>query len=157
MKARRTEQDPAAVPAKAKQAGEARAGWAWVEPSVWTDRMLAALHGGVKGVKWFSLIDKVWHLENLRSAFAKVKARRGGPGVDHVTIEQFEARLEANLAGLSASLREGSYRPQSIRRVWIPKPGGNQKRPLGIPTVRDRVVQGALRHVLEPIFEQDFA
>jgi RNA-directed DNA polymerase len=119
--------------------------------------MLAALHGGVKGGKWFSLIDKVWRRENLRSAFAKVKVNRGGPGVDHVTIAMFEARLEANLTHLSASLRDGTYRPQAIRRVYIPKPGSREKRPLGIPTVRDRVVQAALRHVLEPIFERDFA
>ena len=58
---------------------------------------------------------------------------------------------------LSASLRDGSYRPQAVRRRWIPKPGSRWKRPLGIPTVRDRVVQGALRLVLEPIFERDFA
>jgi RNA-directed DNA polymerase len=119
--------------------------------------MLTALQRGVKGGRWFSLIDKVWRLENLRSAFEKVKKCRGGPGVDHVTIEMFERRLEENLAHLSASMRDGTYRPQAIRRVYIPKPGSQEKRPLGIPTVRDRVAQGALRHVLEPIFERDFA
>lgn len=137
--------------------GQARTEWCWVEPSVWNSRMLTALQHGVKGGKWFSLIDKVWCLENLRSAFEKVKKRRGAPGVDHVTIEMFERRLEANLAHLSASLRDGTYRPQAIRRVYIPKPGSQERRPLGIPTVRDRVAQGALRQVLEPIFERDFA
>jgi RNA-directed DNA polymerase len=77
--------------------------------------------------------------------------------VDHVTVSRFASRLEANLEDLSQGLREGRYRPQAVRRVLIPKPGGREKRPLGVPTVRDRVVQGALRHVLEPIFERDFA
>jgi RNA-directed DNA polymerase len=119
--------------------------------------MLTALEEGVKGGKWYSLIDKVSLLANLRSAFEQVKRRRGGAGVDHVTIRMFEAHLEENLERLSKSLREGSYRAQVIRRVWIPKPGSREKRPLGIPTVRDRVVQTALRNVLEPIFERDFA
>jgi RNA-directed DNA polymerase len=77
--------------------------------------------------------------------------------VDHVTVEAFQGDLEANLGRLTASLRDGSYEPQAIRRVNIPKPGSAGQRPLGIPTVRDRVVQGAVRHVLEPIFERDFA
>ncbi len=139
------------------QAGEVRARWAWTEPAVWTERMLTALEQGVKGGKWFSLIDKVYALPNLRQAFARVKANAGAAGVDHVTIEEFERHLEANLEKLSRQLRDGSYRPQAVRRAWIPKPGGKEKRPLGIPTVRDRVVQAALRAVLEPIFERDFA
>jgi RNA-directed DNA polymerase len=152
------EPQPTRVPIEAKQAGEVRARWAWVEPSVWTDRMLTALEDGVKGGKWFSLVDKVYSVQNLRSAFAEVKANRGGAGVDHQTIDMFERHLEANLEHLSESLRGGRYRPQAIRRVYIPKPGKkHEKRPLGIPTVRDRVVQAAMRHVLEPIFERDFA
>jgi len=120
--------------------------------------MLAALEQGVKGGVWFSLIDKVYTAKNLGSAFAEVKANRGGAGVDHQTIERFEAHLEENLEHLRESLRTGRYRPQAIRRVHIPKPGKpKQTRPLGIPTVRDRVAQAALRHVLEPIFERDFA
>jgi RNA-directed DNA polymerase len=119
--------------------------------------MLTALEKGVKGGKWFSLIDKVYALANLRAGFAKVKANRGAAGVDYQTIEMFEAHLEENLEKLSRTLREGSYRPQAIKRHWIPKPGSNEKRPLGIPTVRDRVVQAALLNVLEPIFERDFA
>ena len=119
--------------------------------------MLTALETGVKGGKWFSLIDKVYSPGNLRAAFAEVKANRGGPGVDHQTIEMFESHLEANLEYLSRSLREETYSPLAIQRVWIPKPGTKEKRPLGIPTVRDRVVQSALRHSLEPIFERDFA
>jgi len=115
-----------------------------------------ALEKGVKGGKWFSLIDKVYALANLGAAFAKVKANRGVAGVDHETIEMFEHRLEENLEKLSRSLREGSYRPQGVRRVWITKQGSKEKRPLGIPTVRDRVVQTAVLHVLEPIFEREF-
>jgi RNA-directed DNA polymerase len=153
----RSEAEPAGVPAVAKQAGETQGRWSWVEPNVWTERMLTALEVGVKGGKWYSLIDKFSSLSNLRSSFARVKGNRGSAGVDRVTIRMFEAHLEENLQRLSESLKEGSYRPQAIRRVWIPKPGSREKRPLGIPTVRDRVVQTALRNVLEPIFERDFA
>lgn len=152
-----TEEKPAGVREKATQAGEVRARWAWTEPSVWTERMLTALEKGVKGGKWFSLVDKVMALANLRAGFAKVKANRGGAGVDHQTVEMFEAHLEENLEKLSRELREGKYRPQAIRRHWIPKPGSKEKRPLGIPTVRDRVAQAALLNVLEPIFEREFA
>jgi RNA-directed DNA polymerase len=119
--------------------------------------MLTALEEGVKGGRWFSLIDKVYELRNLKSAYEQVRRNKGSAGVDHETIEQFTEHLEENLEDLSKRLREGNYHPQAIRRVWIPKPGGQEKRPLGIPTVRDRVVQGALRNVLEPIFERDFA
>lgn len=157
MRDRQAETEPAGVPVRATQVGEIQGRWPWVEPSVWTERMLTALEEGVKGGKWYSLIDKVSALRNLRSAFAQVKRNKGGAGVDRVTIRMFEAHLEEDLQRLSEALREGSYRPQAIRRVWIPKPGSREKRPLGIPTVRDRVVQTALRNVLEPIFERDFA
>ncbi len=157
MKNRQTQEEPAAVPTRAKQAGKAHSRWAWVEASIWTKRMLAALEHGVKGGKWFSLIDKVHSAANLRSAFAEVKANRGAAGVDHQTIEMFEAHLDENLKHLEEGLRAGTYRPGAIRRVYIPKPGTKEQRPLGIPTVRDRVVQAAMRHVLEPIFERDFA
>lgn len=119
--------------------------------------MLTALEKGVKGGKWFSLIDKVYALPNLRAAFKEVRANHGAAGVDHQTIEMFEGHLEENMEKLSRTLREGSYCPQEVRRAWIDKTGSKEKRPLGIPTVRDRVVQAAMRHVLEPIFERDFA
>jgi RNA-directed DNA polymerase len=155
---RRTERTPAAVPEKAKQAGEIRARWSWVEPSVWTERMLTALEKGVKGGYWFSLIDKVYAPGNLRASFEHVRRNKGSAGVDHQTIAMYSDRLEQNLERLSTALREGTYRPQEIKRVWIEKPGKKkQMRPLGIPTVRDRVAQTALRNVLEPIFEKDFA
>lgn len=152
-----TQEEPTAVPARAKQAGETHARWGWVEAAVWTERMLTALDEGVKGGRWFSLMDKVYALANLRSAFARVKANGGAAGVDHQTIEMFERHLDENLTTLANQMREGRYQPQPIRRVWIPKPGRHEKRPLGIPTVRDRVVQGAVRNVLEPIFEREFA
>ena len=119
--------------------------------------MLTALEEGVKGGKWFSLMDKVYALRNLQAAHQQVRANGGAAGVDHQTLEMFEQNLEANLEKLSRTLRDGLYRPQEVRRTWIPKPGSNEKRPLGIPTIRDRVVQTALLNVLEPIFERDFA
>lgn len=152
-----TEAQPVAVTERSKQAGDVRERWSWAEPAAWTDRMLTALETGVKGGRWFSLIDKVALPRVLRAAFARVKSNRGSAGVDHVTVEAFEARLDESLETLSRSLLDGSYCPQGIRRQWIPKPGSRERRALGIPTVRDRVVQTALRFVLEPIFEQDFA
>jgi RNA-directed DNA polymerase len=136
---------------------EVRARWRWAEPKVWTDRMLTALEEGVKGGRWHCLWDKVLKPENARSAYAKVSAKRGSAGVDHVTVERFGADLENNLTCLIRELRDGKYVPCPVRRVEIPKPGSRDKRPLGIPTVRDRVVQGMLKHVLEPIYERDFA
>jgi RNA-directed DNA polymerase len=156
VKDRKEEGEPAGVPGKAKQAGEAQEKWSWAEPLVWTERMLSALENGVKGGKWFSLMDKVYAPRNLRRAFEQVKARKGGAGVDHQTIEMYEERLEENLGRLEESLRRGRYKPQAIKRVWIPKAGSKEKRPLGIPTVQDRVVQRALLNVIEPIFERDY-
>lgn len=150
------EQRPTSVP-KAKQVGEVRSRWEWTEPSVWTDRMLTALEQGVRGGSWFSLIDKVYARSNLNAAMNSVVRNRGAAGVDHVRVEQFYGHSKQNLDELVEQLRQGTYRPQAIRRVYIPKPGSTQPRPLGIPTVRDRVVQKALSHVLEPIFERDFA
>jgi RNA-directed DNA polymerase len=152
-----TEYRPEAVPPGAKRAGDIQGRWPWVEPSVWTERMLTALEQGVKGGKWFSLIDKVTPESTLATAFHQVAANRGAAGVDHVTVATYEGRLDENLKRLSERLRDGTYQPQSIRRHYIPKPGSQEKRPLGIPTVQDRVVQTALRMVLEPIFEREFA
>ena len=154
---RQTEKQLAIVSATTKQAGDIQARWAWVEPTVWTERMLTALEEGVKGGKWYSLMDKVCALPNLRAAFRRVKANGGAVGVDHQTVEGFERHLEENLSKLSQALKDGSYRPKAVRRHWIEKLGSKEKRPLGIPAVRDRVAQGALRQVLEPIFERDFA
>ncbi|MBZ0264462.1 group II intron reverse transcriptase/maturase [bacterium] len=150
------QEQPNRVP-QATQDGDIRDDWSWVEASVWTDRMLATLVNGVKGGKWYSLWDKVWRMETLLQAFHQVASNNGSPGVDHQTIAMFDKNLHMNLANLSQSLREGTYRPQSVKRVWIDKPGSKQKRPLGIPTVRDRIVQTALRMVIEPIYEHDFS
>lgn len=129
----------------------------WAAPEVWTERMLAALEQGVKGGRWYSLMDKVAAMPTLQSAFARVKKNRGSAGVDHVTVQQYERRLDENLNQLAEKLKSGCYRPQAIRRHWTEKPGSREKRPLGIPTVQDRVVQTAMRLVIEPIFERDFA
>jgi RNA-directed DNA polymerase len=151
------ETQPPTVPETAHQGGEVRSRWLWAESAVWTERMLTALEEGVKGNVWFRLIDKVWSRKNLAASYAKVAANEGAPGIDHVTVEEFGKSLFANLEKLEAALRGGSFEPKAIRRTFIPKPGSNEQRPLGIPTVRDRVVQGALRHVIEPIFEKEFA
>jgi RNA-directed DNA polymerase len=151
------EETPAVVSEKAKQAGEIHAKWHWTEPSVWTDNMLKALEYGVKGGKWFSLIDKVWSLDNLRSAYAEVRRNGGAPGIDNQSVERFGRDLDGQLERLHQELKEGRYQPRPARRKWIDKPGSNSKRPLGIPTVRDRVVEAALKHVVDPIFERDFA
>jgi len=129
--------------------------WSWVEASVWNERMLAALENGVKGGKWFSLIDKVYRIKTLKAAWQKVEANAGAAGVDRQSVEQFAARAEVYLEELERALRTGEYRPQPIRRVEIPKAGGKM-RPLGIPAVKDRIVQTALKLVLEPIFEREF-
>jgi RNA-directed DNA polymerase len=140
-----------------KRAGEAGQRQPRAEPTVWTARMLAALAQGVKSGRWHSLIDKLYPIATLRAAFTAVSANQGAAGVDHVTIERYASDLDANLDRLSESLRSGQYRPQAIRRHYIPKLGSRELRPLGIPTIQDRVVQTALRMVLEPIFERDFA
>jgi RNA-directed DNA polymerase len=118
--------------------------------------MLSALEEGVKGGKWFRLIDKVYASRTLAAAWRQVSARAGAGGVDRQTVEQFEAQADKHLASLHEALRTDTYVPQAVRRCWIEKPGSVEKRPLGIPTVKDRVVQGALRLVVEPIFEREF-
>lgn len=150
------EEQPATVP-PAQQAGEAPAYWRKAKPEVWTDRMLEALKQGVKGGKWFRLIDKVFSLRSLNCAYRQVAKNKGAAGVDHVTTHEFAKRLDENLAKISEQLQQETFRPQLILRTYIPKPGTKEERPLGIPTVRDRVVQTALVNVLEPIFERDFA
>lgn len=106
---------------------------------------------------WFRLFDKVFAERNLLAAFQQVASKRGAAGVDHVSVTQFERALPGSLQEVSDQLRHGTYQPQSIRRVHIPKPGTDETRPLGIPTVRDRMVQAAVVNVIGPIFERDFA
>lgn len=147
-------QKASAVPARATQGAEAR-NWSWVEDTVWTERMVSALVNGVKGGRWYSLMDKVYASDTLEAAWEKVWANEGAAGVDGQSIKRFEARAELYLTELSTALRNGTYRPQPIRRVEIPK-GDGRTRPLGIPTVKDRIVQTAVKFALEPIFEATF-
>ena len=122
---------------------------------IWTERMVSALENGVRGGKWFSLIDKVYALTTLTLAWNKVRSNGGAAGVDRQSIERFAARAEDYLTELATDLRTGQYRPQPIRRVEIAK-GDGRTRPLGIPTVKDRIVQTAVKLVIEPIFEAMF-
>lgn len=119
--------------------------------------MLTALITRAEGGPWFRLFDKVFSERNLLAACQQVAQKKGAPGVDHVTTTEFVGQIPESLWQLSDALQGGTYRPQEIRRVHIPKPGTNETRPLGIPTVRDRVVQTAVVNVIEPIFERDFA
>jgi RNA-directed DNA polymerase len=149
--------EAAAVIAGSKQVASNRPeDWVWVDRSIWTERMLAALGNGVRGGKWFSLIDKVYRPATLRSAWQQVLMNRGAAGVDRVSVERFAGQLDRYLGELGQELESGRYRPQPVRRVEIAKADG-KLRPLGIPTVRDRVAQAAVKRVIEPIFEQMFA
>jgi RNA-directed DNA polymerase len=140
-----------------KQAGNIYDRWWWIETSVWTERMLTRLEESEPTTVWFGLWDKVHSERNLQAAFWAVWRNEGAPGVDGQTVSQFDAEQEAELAKLGEELRNKRYRRQPARRVWIPKPGSTEKRPLGIPAVRDRTVEAALKNVLEPIFERDFS
>lgn len=155
MKNGTVEQQPPTV-RKLELGGETTVRKDWVERAVWTERMLEALARGVRGGKWHSLYDKVYRMENLMAAWSQVKANRGGAGVDAMTLATFEKDAERRLEALSEALRGGTYKPLPVRRVYIPKPGSHEKRPLGIPAVIDRIVQTALRNVIEPIFEHEF-
>lgn len=160
MKDQNNENKPATVPRAigAKQAGETRDRWWWVERSVWTESMLTRLTSGEPADRvWYSLLDKTYAGANLARAYERVRGNKGSAGTDGQTVAHFGRGLAKELSWLQQELREGSYRPQPVRRAWIPKLGSREKRPLGIPAVRDRIVQAALRHVLEPIFETEFA
>lgn len=147
---------PVTVPFSATPRGELPEISDWAQPLVWTDRMLTTLRGGVRGGKWHTLIDKVYSPDNLFYAARRVVYRKGASGVDHQTTEDFSDNDREELHRLHEQLRTDTYRPAAVRRTWIPKPGSSEKRPLGIPTVRDRVVQTALVHVIEPIFDNTF-
>ena len=148
------------VPERARQGTEAASGkprpdyW-WAEASIWTERMVATLVNGVKGGKWFSLIDKVYRPQTLEEGWRQVSRNRGAAGVDGQSIERFAMGKDEYLHELQQALKDGSYRPLPVRRVAIPK-GDGTSRPLGIPAVKDRIVQAAVRMVIEPIFEVQF-
>ena len=153
---KQSESEAPEVPNKAKQGAQAHdRDWSWVEACVWNERMLAALGNGVTGGKWFSLIDKVYRAATLQAAWRKVAANAGAAGVDRQSVEQFAAREELYLGELEAALKDGSYRPLAVLRVEIPK-GPGKTRPLGIPAVKDRIVQTAVKLVIEPIYEREF-
>ena len=147
---------PVTVPFGATPVGEPVQIAQWAHVMVWTERMLATLQTGVKGGRWHTLFDKVMNPENLYASACKVLGKKGAAGVDRQTVDDFGADRFPELARLESQLREDSYRPAAVRRTWIPKPGSDEKRPLGIPTVRDRVVQTALVHVIEPILDNTF-
>lgn len=139
----------------ARQTSNLRSRWIWAEATIWTDKMLTALENGVKGNKWFSLIDKVYRPCTLLRAWEKVKANKGAAGIDRVSIKRFTSQEGKYLKELADALKTGSYIPQAIKRVYIPK-GQGKMRPLGIPCVIDRIAQQAVKLVIEPIFEKEF-
>jgi len=107
--------------------------------------------------RFYLLYDKIYREDILNHAYALARANAGAPGVDGMTFAAIEARgVEEWLVGLREELISKRYRPDPVRRVLIPKPNGEGERPLGIPTIRDRVIQTAAKIVLEPIFEADF-
>ncbi len=138
---------------RARQARQSK--WGWVEASIWTDTMLIALEMGVKGGKWFSLIDKAYRSSTLEAAWLKVRANKGAAGVDKITINKFESQKVKYLKELEDELKTGTYQPKAVKRVYIPK-GQGKMRPLGIPSVKDRIAQQAVKMVIEPIFEKEF-
>lgn len=144
------------VPARDKQAEEDLWQRHKAERGVWSEPMLAALERGLEGTKWFSLIDKAWSERTLGLAWEKVKSNAGACGVDGITIGRFGKDSQNRLLAVKEQLKRGTYQPKPVKRVWIDKPGSAEKRPLGIPTVTDRVVQAAARMVIEPIFESRF-
>jgi len=151
------EESSAGVPARDKQAEEDLWQRHRAERGVWTESMLVALERGVKGNKWFSLIDKVQSMRTLELAWAKVKSNAGACGVDGITIGRFAKDSQNRLLAVNEQMKQSTYQPKPVKRVWIDKPGSAEKRPLGIPTVTDRVVQAAVRMVIEPIYESRFA
>lgn len=149
---------PHRVPFSATPPGETPEISAWAQHVVWTDRMLSTLlENKVRGGKWHTLIDKVYAPLNLYAAACKVTEKKKGAGVDSQSCEAFAEHLLVETRNLSEEIRTQSYRPSAVRRVHIPKPGKpNETRPLGIPTVRDRVVQKAIVSVIEPILDHQF-
>jgi RNA-directed DNA polymerase len=141
----------------AKQGRDVPPRWEWTEASVWTERMLATLERGIKGGKWFSLIDKVWNTENLQSAAQKVARGKSEKKPDGHKCRLYLEQSSWRLPRLQETLKRGDYQPQPAQRVWIPKLGSKELRPLGIPPVENRVAEMAIRNVIEPIFEHDFA
>jgi RNA-directed DNA polymerase len=148
---------PVTVPFAATPTGEPPDIRQWAHRTVWSERMLTTLlENKVKGGKWHTLIDKVFSDLNLYTSAHRVLGKKGAPGVDGQTTRDFAEHECTELRQLQEQLKQGTYRPAPVKRTWIEKPGSQDKRPLGIPTVRDRIVQKALVHVIEPIFDATF-
>lgn len=118
---------------------------------------MEALETGIKGNRWFSLIDKVYADKTLELAWEKVRANAGSCGIDRITVAHFGKDSKSRLLAVKEQIRKGEYQPSPAKRVWIPKSGSAQMRPLGIPNVKDRIVEAAVKMVIEPIFEREFA
>jgi RNA-directed DNA polymerase len=142
---------------KAKQGREVAPQWEWTEAEVWTERMLATLERGITGGKWFSLIDKVWKTANLQRAVQKVARGKSKEKADGRKCRRYAEQSAQRLPPLQAKLKSGQYQPKPVQRIWIPKLGSKEMRPLGVPEVENRVVEMAIRNVIEPIFEHSFA
>lgn len=141
----------------AKQGRVVAPEWEWTEAVVWTERMLATLARGIEGGKWYSLYDKVWKMANLQRAVEKVTQGKSPKKADGRKCRRYAEQSVRRLPQLQQMLKEGRYNPQPAQRIWIPKLGSKEMRPLGVPPVENRVVEMALRNVLEPIFEHTFA
>jgi RNA-directed DNA polymerase len=151
-------QEPSGSAGKATQGREGVSGKPasyGAQALIWTKRMVSALVNGVKGGKWFSLIDKVIRPTTLEAAWQSVAENKGAAGVDGQSIPRFLHQSEKYLREIQNELEQGTYQPAPVKRVEIPKADG-KTRPLGIPTVKDRIVQTALKMVIEPIFEIQF-
>jgi len=145
------------------EANDRCGGIEWDRHPAWTESMRGALKTRQEsGGKWFSLIDRMWDRRLLQAAWERLdkrvkgKARKRGAGVDGVTVEKFAERAGEEIDRLAVELKAGTYRPRPVRRHYIPKPGTTKKRGLGLPCIRDKVVQEALRSLMEPIFEIEF-
>jgi RNA-directed DNA polymerase len=152
-----SEANSSAVPATGKQDEEALWQRHKAQRGVWSEKMLMALERGIKGGVWFSLIDKVCAERTLQLAWERVQSNAGACGVDGMSVGHFAKDSQNRLLAVKEHLKSGTYQPKPVKRVYIPKPGSAEKRPLGIPTVIDRVVQTAMKMVIEPIFEREFA
>jgi RNA-directed DNA polymerase len=141
----------------AKQGREVAPQWAWTEAGVWTERMLATLERGITGGKWYSLMDKVWKMANLQRAAQKVAHGKSNKKADGRKCREYAEQSAQRLPPLQAKLQSGKYQPKPVQRIWIPKLGSKELRPLGVPDVENRVVEMAVRNVIEPIFEHSFA
>jgi len=142
---------------KAKQGREVAPQWGWTEAAVWSERMLATLERGILGGKWYSLMDKVWKMANLQRAVERVAQGKSTKKADGRKCRRYAEQSAQRLPPLQAQLQNGQYQPKPVQRIWIPKLGSKEMRPLGIPGVENRVVEMAIRNVIEPIFEHDFA